>query len=182
MQTRTLWNFLIYFLLHCYPNPWPIIKVYVLIGKPLQHWSNCLLKLQKTRDHLKRAITRIVELEERDAKQEERINQLELKMTLMSSKLETLEERPPLSDVVDSIDEQWTADREMDTKRGKHPPGESAVQGKGTDTVPYVKKQRGGRSNVNPTHEDSESGDDESQQEPRCPRSFEGRQSCQQTI
>ena len=120
-------------------------------------------KLQRTRDHLKKAITRIVTLEERDIKQEERINQLELKMTLMSSHLESLGEQLQLSDAADSIDEQWTAEKEVDTKRGTHLPGESAAQEKGTENVSHAQKQRGGRSDVNPNHEDNDSGNDESQ-------------------
>ena len=76
-------------------------------------------KLMKTREHLKKAISRIVELEQKEVKNSERINQLELKLAIVLSKLDQLENQEPEEEDTDSLDDKWEKTDRDDKAEGE---------------------------------------------------------------
>ena len=120
-------------------------------------------KLHKTREHLKKAIARIVALEEKDIMREERINQLELSFTLMTSKIEKLEHQAEGSDAEDSIDEQWKPTEEDNKKEEIPPPGKPSVHKQRSNDEPPAQRRPGGRSQLSPSPDESGSETDELQ-------------------
>ena len=108
----------------------------------------------KTRDHLKKAISRIVELEQKEVKNSERLNQVELKLAIVLSKLDQLENQLPEEEDNDSLDEKWEksekddkAEKEDTQPEGSKPPGASSnnqSRTKLTDVI--VQDHSGGRS------------------------------------
>ena len=102
----------------------------------------------KTRDHLKKAITRIVELEKKDISNTERINQLELKLALIISKLDQLGDQEPDDDDNDSLDDKWEKTGKDDIPAdGSKPPVLSSQRQSNTKNVDTnVQENREGRS------------------------------------
>ena len=126
----------------------------------LSEWSPSLTidqlggKLMKTQDHLKKALSRIVELEQKEVKNSERINQMELKLAIVLSKLDQLENQVPEEEDTDSLDEKWErtdkndkAEKEDSQPEGSKPPGASSnYQSRTKLTDVIVQDHPGGRS------------------------------------
>ena len=115
-------------------------------------------KLMKTREHLKKAIARIIELETKETQHEERINQLELKLTLVISKLDQLGEKDSEDEDLDSLDDKWkTAGKDDSQPEGPKPPGSPSTKVSKSKTVDFdVQGNLGGRSGglLNSGHDD----------------------------
>ena len=103
-------------------------------------------KLMKTREHLKKAIARIVELEQKEVKNAERINQLELKLTLVISKLDQLGAKESDDEDIDSLAEKWdTAGKDDPKLEGSKPLGSPSTNLSKPKTVGFdVQENLGG--------------------------------------
>ena len=105
-------------------------------------------KLMKTREHLKKAIARIIELEKKETQHEERINQLELKLTMVISKLDQMGEKESDDEDLDSLEDKWKATGKDESQpEGSKPPGSPSTKVSKSKTVDFdVQENLGGRS------------------------------------
>ena len=102
----------------------------------------------KTREHLKKAITRIVQLEEKEAKNTDRINKLELNLTTVISKLEQLGNVQSDEEDHDSLAENWDkAEKDDPQPGGSKPPVITSINTRRTNRGDIdVQEYPGGRS------------------------------------